>query len=163
MENKELLKIDLCGRLPHGVCCQIIGSDEIVVLCAITSYSKLGFNKLYSTKALLSRPTEDAKPILYPLSSLTKEIVVKGYNEDKPFKIIHEINRLASLDKEISQSIEWDFSEDHFLINVQYFIGGWECSFVSDLLNKWHIDYRGLIERELAIDVNTLETNPYVK
>jgi hypothetical protein len=151
MGNKELLKIDLCGRLTHGVNIETtngIGEKWVGI-----------FNEVNVLMAF----SQNTKPVLYPLSSLTKEITVKGYNNDKPFNPIDEINRLASLDKNISQSIEWDFSEDHFLINIDFFLGGWECYFVSDLLNKWHIDYRGLIDKGLAIDVNTLETNPYVK
>lgn len=75
------------------------------------------------------------KPILRPMSDLTKEITHKGYNDDKPFVPINFVN------------IWW---VDNMTVVKIY-----------DLLHLWHFDTRNLIDKGEAIDVNTLPNNPY--
>lgn len=82
---------------------------------------------------------QNFKPILYPLSYLTTSID----GEPAFFRYFD------------------DFKKE--LINVSYGDGDvYELPF--NLLNrmvKWHFDIAGLIEKGEAIDINTLETNPY--
>lgn len=85
---------------------------------------------------------KDYKPILRPLTDLTKEIEHKG-EKFVPIKKIAIYNPN----------------------NVEYFI---ECIItglveyiVLRQLIEWHFDIGDLISKDEAIDVNTLETNPY--
>lgn len=81
---------------------------------------------------------DNLKPILRPLSDLTKEIEV---NEDKFIPHIKLGGRPNLKDYDIeylSKNID----------NISY-------GFVSKLI-EWHFDVFGLIEKGLAIDINTL-------
>tara|TARA_R110000803_G_C11885991_1_gene310365 strand:+ start:427 stop:813 length:387 start_codon:yes stop_codon:yes gene_type:complete len=79
------------------------------------------------------------KPILRPLSDLTKEIEVNGNlfipNHHPLFKIF------------INADMDW------FMDNCPFFV---DYVQVQKLL-EWHFDIFGLIDKELAIDINTLE------
>jgi hypothetical protein len=82
------------------------------------------------------------KPILHPLSDLTKEIEVNG----EKFVPISELKSQCSY--EISNEI------DKFIIYKNY--GDMPYWVIKKLL-EWHFDIYGLIENGLAIDINTLK------
>jgi hypothetical protein len=130
-EDKKLLLNDLCARLPHGV--------------------KLGFyasatKQTYICTLLGLEPQEDepviaktengsfymlaghVKPYLFPLSSMTDE-------QKKEFDQLIELE-LKAINNEI----------DHIQATT----------FEVDFYNKHHFDYRGLIEKDLAIDATGL-------
>ena len=120
------------------------------------------------------------KPILRPMSDLTKSIVVKGYNDDKEFVPIValaerafeiEINNITGFSQSgkcrgvnfIFDYVEYGFSYsediDAFhtqIISPKQNIVTDNQSQLFDLLNQWHFDYRNLIGEGLAIDINTL-------
>lgn len=75
---------------------------------------------------------KDIKPYLRSLSSMTEE----ERKESLEFAWEDDYGRLASYDENISKYIDW--------------------------LNAHHFDYRGLIEKGLAIEV-TEDNNPYKK
>lgn len=77
------------------------------------------------------------KPYLRPLSSITED-------EEKEFNKIFELELKALEDTTVGHSIELAASS----------------TFMIDFYNKHHFDYRGLIEKGLAIAV-TEENNPY--
>ena len=101
---------------------------------------------------------ERCKPILRPMSDLTKSIVVKGYNDDKEFVPIQHLYDICSTPPNgynpsdfIDESDEeWSFSD---LVEAFDYDKILVC---LDLLNQWHFDYRNLIGKGLAIDINTL-------
>ena len=68
----------------------------------------------------------DIKPYLFPLSNITKE-----------------------QEKELEYLCDWENDRWNGLVVIQE-------SEVIDYLNKNHFDYRGLIEKELAIDATGL-------
>lgn len=115
-ENKNLLLIDLCGRLPYGVKVEaetwLEDEGEFAYVpdkvYSINSdgYIVHGYDEVY-----------ECKPYLFPLSSMTEEQK-------------EEFDRL--------------YTYDALIIEPQ-----WE---LIDWLNKNHFDYRGLIEKGLAID-----------
>lgn len=80
--------------------------------------------------------TKNYKPILRPLSDLTKEITVNG----ETFVPLQYL----------SININWygleQWKSDHKLMNVEEY---------NNLLS-WHFDVFGLIEQGLAININTL-------
>ena len=102
---------------------------------------------IYSDRTIICHDTVNAypakfKPILHPLSDLTKEIEHKG-EKFMPMKEIAIYNPN----------------------NVEYLI---ECVvtglveyIVLRQLIEWHFDIANLIEKGEAIDVNTLPENPY--
>ena len=110
-EEKNLLLIDLCGRLPYGVKVEaetwLEDEGEFAYVpdkvYSINSdgYIVHGYDEVY-----------ECKPYLFPLSSMT---------EEQKYTYYHELNMLQP-----ESIIDW--------------------------LNKNHFDYRGLIEKGLAID-----------
>ena len=129
-EDKELLFKDLCSRLPYGV---VVELDE-----------KFGFNK--GTHVLVKElldlyNVEGIKPYLRPMSSMTEEEENEwhGLNIDPLFEAVSKqqytrIENLKLRAKSQYNPIDW--------------------------LNAHHFDYRGLIEKGLAIEV-TEENNSY--
>lgn len=113
---------------------------------------------------------KEAKPILFPLSFLTKEISIKGYNDDKLFVPIekmlldhwegHDIEVVVEVDKYLitakakykgSETIEEElelFIPEHFLFP----------HWVIELLLKWHFV---IDEPEGSYIPVTDEFNPY--
>ena len=118
-EEKQILLVDLCARLPYGV---ILGVtlkdkyDEIVTRDIQLSASNLTY---------ITSPSNwiEYKPYLRSMSSMTKE----------------EREEILSIDY------------------VQRYTGNcWSWMFASykqiDWLNAHHFDYRGLIEKGLALE-----------
>ena len=117
-ENKELLLKDLCARLPYNVICQVEFKENGKYNSKVMLLSGIFTDEAYFTTKGGSIYSNEYKPYLFPLSSMTKE-----------------------------QEKEWLYtlSSDY---NITYDTVDW-C-------NKNHFDYRGLIEKEIAIDATNL-------
>ena len=159
-EEKELLLKDLCARLPYGIIVQqsakypekyfmhsvadkwqtephdfrIIGVEGTNTLIT----DKLKEEKLYA-KGVVSSPIticiynnltkQIAKPYLRPMSSMTEE-------ERK------ELQEIA---------VALSYNKDDILIGTQ--INSFrQLDGVLDLFNSHHLDWRGLIEKGLALE-----------
>lgn len=130
-EQKDLLLKDLCGRLPHGVKCQV-QEDEftyIGTLCRLEVDSKNG-NLLDFAESMSGLDCQvylsEVKPYLFPLSSMTEEqLVIYG---DLCYAIIH--------------SLAWDMQA--------------ALNELVDWLNENHFDYNNLIHMGLANDATNL-------
>lgn len=132
-ELKELLLIDLCARLPYGVESDCVG--EYVKIKYIDPHrSTVYISNLGKTKW---ESIEVITPYLRPMSSMTEEEKQEYHN------LCYEEER-----EELEYG-EW--------VTRVYFHDTLES---YDFLNSIHIDYRGLIEKGLAIEV-TEENNPY--
>ena len=105
-EDKDLLLKDLCARLPYGV------------ICKSKSYKNILFNS--SHISLIE--SEEIKPYLRPMSSITKE--EKDY---------------------FDQSLDLFYAEAY---NKEIYC----ATAMIDFFNKRHLDYRGLIPMELALE-----------
>ena len=135
-EDKDLLLRDLCGRLPYGVKMNHIADDEH------SPNTLIGIAKDMIT---LEGPggyecvdVEHYKPYLFPLSSMTEE------QKNELQKIIYvETEMICNQLKTNNYGIE--DGKYHFNSTLQV-----------DWLNKNHFDYRGLIEKGLAIDCTNL-------
>lgn len=94
---------------------------------------------------------KNVKPILHPLTDLTKEI---EYNREV-FIPIDKLYHLDMLRCDISlfEFINLDIVADHIYSNkfLEFTL----------ILAKWHFDIAKLIDKGEAIDVNTLDENPY--
>lgn len=138
-EEKQLLFKDLCARLPYGVkYCRDSWNYEwdqemsvVEVLEDIDEYGYINYHKVYNVW--------DIKPYLRPVSSMTKE-------------------ELKELNDKYG-SIAYFFTQEspyYHGLQVQHSdIGSIEISEFSEIydwLNARHFDYRGLIERGLALE-----------
>ena len=126
-EDKELLLKDLCARLPYGVKVKFAGYSGRED-CTLNA-QHLG--STYNIEYLRM------KPYLRPLSSMTEE--------EK-----EELKTLFDAEEVTSDSI--CYLEGGTLVEYLSRISYSFCSKVIDWLNAYHFDYRGLIERGLAIE-----------
>ena len=72
-EQKQLLLIDLCARLPYGVKCEVIKrriDGEMVYIRNGSGALELTINNV---KELVTDNLYEIKPYLFPLSSMTEE------------------------------------------------------------------------------------------
>ena len=130
-EDKALLYKDLCARLPYGV---VLDSpnpvddmwDEAISIDASTKTVTLLYNERVFN-------LDEVKPYLFPLSSMTEK-QEKEYNMLRDFVYTHHYEYE-------------DIVEDMGLYD------NWKS---IDYLNANHFDYRGLIEKGLAIDATGL-------
>lgn len=133
-QDKELLLRDLCARLPHGVKVSILGGGAMELKSCINS--SIGW---YAD--INGAPTDfgidEIKPYLRPLSSMTEE-------ELREYDTI--CTKLLNQYKACPKNSLWVMT--------------YTDSEMIDFFNAHHFDYRGLIEKGLAIAV-TEENNPY--
>lgn len=121
-EQKELLFKDLCARLPYNVICQVEFKSDGKYESKNMILSGIFKDEAYFTIENGSVYSNDYKPYLFPLSSMTEE-------QKKEYQYITE-RWMYDSSYSISDSIDW--------------------------LNAHHFDYRGLIEKGLAVDATEL-------
>ena len=140
-EDKELLLKDLCARLPYGV--KVCAGEDLAITLKQVDY------KCFCE----SWENEDFKchsrwmfPYLRPISSMTDE---------EKFELQKAFNIKSSVVGEygISSNNAWwvkDRKEPLGFDTIRYtsFCG------VTDYLNSIHVDYRGLIEKGLALEAS---------
>lgn len=129
-EDKDLLLKDLCARLPYGIKASYYGAEEE---CETWDEIECVTLDGYVDIGQYSLPIECIKPYLFPLSSMTEE----QYNEF--FSYYHNIEM-----DEVKASGDY--------LKAAYIGDDAKYSW----LNKNHFDYRGLIEKGLAIDATGL-------
>ena len=145
-EDKELLFIDLCGRIPYKVrMFEIEPVNNIqsnLTLLSVTN--KESVICITPSGGVIGSSIDAFKPYLFPLSSMTEEQFV----ELKVFAdLTYEGNTL--------ELIEWNDNCKTLEFWLEE-IPSYELIKVFDWLNKNHFDYRGLIEKGLAIDARGL-------
>ena len=129
-DRTNLLK-DSCTRIPYGVKCQCLGRVGI-----IRSIDTFGNTEVEGFSGSIVIDISHVKPYLFPMSSMTEEQLLE-------IEIL--TNGVVGIDKhslfdfncngEISLSITLD---------------------IIDWLDAHHFDYRGLIEKGLAINATGL-------
>ena len=137
-ENKELLLRDLCARVPYGVKVQYM--NNIFVIDYVSSYEEVKLDIPDNWTVGVS----EVKPYLFPLSSLTKEMMEEPniYGFFKYRDTIANVGHLESKDG-ISEEI-------YTYIDIE------SISVLMELFHSHHIDYRGITEKGLAIDATGL-------
>ena len=140
-EDKKLLLQDLCGRLPYGVKCSF-GVDDTVYEITGINPTCCGASEIQATHIKSSINGDfrlnSCKPYLFPLSSMTEE-------QREEFLNIQTEERQILL----NALIEYKSGKyDKIPIIAPYKQIEW--------LNKNNFDYRGLIEKGLAIDCTNL-------
>ena len=139
-EDKDLLLKDLCARLPYGVrMFEIEPINDIqsnLTLYSITN--KASVVCITPSGGVIGSSIDAFKPYLFPLSSMTEE-------QREEFLNIQTEERQILL----NALIEYKSGKyDKIPIIAPYKQIEW--------LNKNHFDYRGLIEKGLAIDCTGL-------
>lgn len=86
---------------------------------------------------------KEIKPILRPLSDLTKEIEHNG-EKFVPIEFIEEKYYTQNWANQLSRCIE----DERWIYHLDYYL-------ILSLLG-WHFDIYGLIDKDLAVDINTL-------
>ena len=119
-EDKELLFKDLCARLPYNVICQVEFKENGKYNSKVMLLSGIFTDEAYFTTKGGSIYSNEYKPYLFPMSSMTEEE-----------KLMYE-GLMIGTD------------------NISYMLD------VIDWLNAHYFDYRGLIEKGLAIDATNL-------
>ena len=137
-EDKEILIRDLCGRLPYGVKAYIKNWSNlsrkyyegvyIVESIDPSLNSILANSERSSVDVIVGYDDYEIKPYLFPLSSMTEEQYDELYIDSRVKN--DSIDILDALANDMD-AINW--------------------------LNKNHFDYRGLIEKGLAIDATGLD------
>ena len=137
-EDKNILLRDLCGRLPYGVKVSYYDLDEEILKCDTLE----GVERSFVTVDGFQWEITDIKPYLIPLSSMTEEQRIEASFEFGSKK--YKVNIFGNIESysEIGDDIAYIDLE-----NIERYIN-W--------LNKNHFDYRGLIEKGLAIDATNL-------
>lgn len=128
-EDRKLLLIDLCSRLPYGFVIHRYSDN-----CDIT----FNQNELDQFAHFLEYSEgEIFKPYLRPMSSMTEE-EKEEFHKLKQFSVTVVMPNDVSL---LKPTYIVDLEEDGDGLNHLY-----------DWLNAHHFDYRGLIEKGLALE-----------
>ena len=145
-EDKQLLLADLCARLPYGVKVirYIERNNKIEQLIPEIDLNLKLFELYTSNQEFI------IKPYLRPMSSMTED-------EAKEIAILYGIKDKDILSIKITDEYI-DFVVDDGLVNTEI-KRFWYDEIVSsikifDWLNKHNFDYRGLIQKCLAIEAS---------
>ena len=137
-EDKQLLLVDLCARLPYGVKAQVWGWDEekgeVEVPLKVYSINTDGYLSFeYNHYSVETVYVEDCRLYLRPMSSMTR-------------KELHECQEILGMGVEI---------QDGFIRIIDSSIKRFtylEIDAVFAFLNKKMFDIRGLIPKGLALE-----------
>lgn len=162
METIKLEFKDVAGYMPYG----ILGKSRGGSVQPIT----LGIRQSNSTISIIL--DEELKPILRPISDMNKTIIHNG----KQIVPIVELaiiaygnpklnyERKRKLVRILSSNRTFKYIGGQFITlneDGKQRVSQHNSYKLFDYLHELKIDYRGLIDEGLAVDVNTLSTNPY--
>ena len=135
-EEKDLLLKDLCARLPYGVKVHDEVENTIFEIESINTYECVcPKDENYQ----LNIEDNGIKPYLFPLSSMTNEHKKDIFRNGTFFFDRH--NTLCRFPK---HNDDYDYATFEDYLDI------------TEKLNKNHFDYRGLIEKGLALDATGL-------
>lgn len=128
-EDKELLLKDLCARWRYGVKInnEIQGDFVIYGVCEDYIFAR-------TSTSHVDFQIEKIKPYLFPMSSMTEE-------QEKEYDIL----------RDSVPTYHYEFGD--VMVDDTKLCDNWKS---IDYLNAHHFDYRGLIEKGLAIDATNL-------
>ena len=134
-EEKQLLLVDLCARLPYKVQCEGFYEED-------ASYKNIQVSPVSDSNftAYTFYKISEIKPYLRPMSSMTEE------EKNELYTAIDWYGEIGETGNVYTKGQEKVYRETFY----EY----------TDWLNAHHFDYRGLIPMGLAIAV-TEENNPY--
>ena len=152
-EDKEIPLKDICARLPYNLYIRVeefnVPKNEAITEGFVGNYLKDNRCNDYDADDILNELADgciDIKPYLRPMSSMTEEEILELY------KITYDTWYSDSL---YYKNEEWINFRDSIKNNSLCFK---TCVWLSDInkvidwLNAHHFDYRGLIEKGLALE-----------
>lgn len=123
-EEKDLLLKDLCGRLPYGV----------HILYDNTEVREMGLGSIHD----FMFDSAEVKPYLRTMPSMTE----KERKEYKDMNVLDNCDEFSNIKKNI-EDIKKNGEENYIQLPRTH---------AQDYLNSIHVDYRGLIEKGLALE-----------
>lgn len=139
MDN--LLLKELCRRLPHGVMVDRLGTTY-----KLLSVKQVSNDFYVETDKGGYYNINEVKPMLRPISSMTDEEI------SKLFQIL-----------EIKEDDEKEWLKINDIGIIRLFTGSgkdfYQIDEALDYLCSIHIDYRGLIEKGLALEIHKVKVN----
>ena len=136
-EDKELLLKDLCARLPYGVKIELTWWVMDEGTCMSTTLEPDHIEQIRNDEL----GDAEIKSYLRPMSSMTDEQCYDFY-----CRFVENEIDYNDFKKYYFDSCLWN----KVLTTIN------DCGDIIDWLNKYHFDYRGLIEKGLAIDATEL-------
>ena len=136
-EDKELLLKDLCARLPYGVKIELTWWVMDEGTCMSTTLEPDHIEQIRNDEL----GDAEIKSYLRPMSSMTEEQCYDFY-----CRFVENEIDYNDFKKYYFDSCLWN----KVLTTIN------DCGDIIDWLNKYHFDYRGLIEKGLAIDATEL-------
>lgn len=130
-EQKDLLLKDLCARLPYGV--KLHCSSNVMICIGPYTLNTIVLDRIFNNNTEYV-PFDEFKPYLFPMSSMTDE--QKEFIKNK-------------------FCYDWDIDDHPYSLWAHCIVIG-DADELIDWFHKNHIDYRGLIEKGLAIDATGL-------
>ena len=137
LEDKELLLKDLCARLPYGVKIELTWWVMDEGTCMSTTLEPDHIEQIRNDEL----GDAEIKSYLRPMSSMTDEQCYDFY-----CRFVENEIDYNDFKKYYFDSCLWN----KVLTTIN------DCGDIIDWLNKYHFDYRGLIEKGLAIDATEL-------
>lgn len=140
-EEKQLLLKELCSRLPYGVKCHFkygTSEDDIILKCIDGNVARFDYGWYGKFHVIIDH--QYIKPYLRPMSSMTEEelnkCVCQSGIKDIECPNWQDIPKEKQFEARLNHAIAVFLTDSN---NV-------------DWLNAHHLDYRGLIEKGLAIE-----------
>ena len=156
---------DLWGYIPYGLAFQF--PDSTVDFLVPPTGGRLPFSVGFVNHGL-SYSLPDIRPILRPMSSLSKRIQDSDYRIDS---FIPAVELALYLSPDIPKDSWTVVDRDPFVLVYTFtpqgriaHCFGPNVSMLKgcfDLLYRWRFDVGGLIERGFAVDADALDCNPY--
>lgn len=150
-EDKELLLRDLCARLPY---------ENIIGKCELDASYDTSFDTIFQTHKFdaIIYGIKEGLLFVYPLiedrdeQEFANEEVFNGIDilDFKPY-LFPLSSMTEKQKKEFDQLIELELKAINDEIDHTH-----ATAFEVDFYNKYHFDWRGLIEKGLAIDATNL-------
>jgi hypothetical protein len=170
---------EIAPYLPYGLKVQAQDTEEIMLLFGLSGKDTAECCHLMDIDMVRLLPInteqtefiqEYVKPVLRPLSDLTKEIEHNGQRFIPIvdlLKIKHKgwvIEKLNTRYEEIDFEINYNYAKAHFRFMATLSIDVWlknlgmQDYWIVEKLTEWHFDVFGLIEKSLAIDINSIKS-----
>ena len=140
-ENKELLFRDISGRLTYGV------------KAYVKNWSKLD-RKYYEGVYTVESIDPSLNTVLACSDKCSVEVIV-GYDDYVIKPYLFPLSSMTEEQRKELQELYFDYISDEIFNNIE-FVYHYDCINLIDWLNKNHFDYRGLIDKELALDASYL-------
>lgn len=139
-EDKELLLKDLLPRIPHNLQVEVCEDEnDIRTVLGIIRDAVV----VPGSYGLTTIGLDDIKPILRPISSITRE-EIEDFNRVSGFKVYPVPINGVCFDNDITPFGTFDNDEEYSRVTEN------NVTCAIDWLNKKGFDYSGLIDKNLA-------------